>query len=50
MANIQSFASEILGVIGPLGENLDFFSTFKFGIQKFWSLKPKKSSYTQSEL
>ena len=30
---MQSFTSQILGVVGTLGENLDFFSLLGFDIQ-----------------
>ena len=33
IANIQSFASQIFGVVGPLEENLDFFSPLGFDVQ-----------------
>ena len=33
IANIQSFTSQIFGVIGPLGENLDFFSPLGIDVQ-----------------
>ena len=51
IVNIQSFISQFFGVVGPLGENLDFFSLL--GFDKFKQIlitKPNKSSCTQSEL
>ena len=33
IANIQSFTCQSFGVVGPLGENVDFFSTLAFRIQ-----------------
>ena len=33
IANIQSFTSQIFGDVGPLGENLDFFSPMGFHFQ-----------------
>ena len=33
IANIQSFISQILGVVGTLGENLDLFSLLGFDVQ-----------------
>ena len=50
-ANILSFTSQIFGVVGPLGENLDFFSPLGFDVQTNSDHKTqKKSSSTQSEL
>ena len=34
IGNIQSFTSQIIGVISPLAENLDFFSPLEFDIQR----------------
>ena len=33
IANIQSFTSQIFGVVGRLGENLDLFSPLGFDVQ-----------------
>ena len=33
IANIQSFTSQILGVVGILGENLDLFNLLGFDVQ-----------------
>ena len=33
IAIIQSFTSQIFGVVGPLGENLDFFGPLEFDVQ-----------------
>ena len=33
IANIQSFISQIFGVVGPLGENLDLFSPLGFDVE-----------------
>ena len=33
IANIQSFTSQIFGVVGPLGENLDFFNPLEFDVK-----------------
>ena len=33
VVNIQSYTSQIFGVIGLLGENLDFFSPLEFDVQ-----------------
>ena len=33
IANIQSFISQIVGVAGPLGKNLDFFSPLRFDVE-----------------
>ena len=34
IGNIQSFTSQIFGVVSLLGENLDFFSPLRFDTQK----------------
>ena len=34
IGNIQSFTSQMFGVVSPLGENLDFFSFLGFNIQR----------------
>ena len=39
---MQSFTSQIFGVIGPLGENLDFFSPLGVDVQTNSDIKPKK--------
>ena len=33
IANIQSFTSQIFGVVGPLKENLDNFSPLRFDVE-----------------
>ena len=33
MANVQRFTSQIFGVVGPLGENLDFVCPLGFYVQ-----------------
>ena len=50
IASIQSFTSQIFGVVGPLGENVDFFGSLGFDFQTNSDHKTKKSSSTQSEL
>ena len=48
IANIQSFTSQILGVVGILGENLYLFSLLGFDVQtKFWSQSPKNKLFTR---
>ena len=52
IANIQSFKSQMFGVLGPLGENLDFFGPLGFDVQtnpdqkapkiKFYSVRALK--------
>ena len=41
--NIQSFTSQIVGVVGPLGENLDFFSPLGFDVQTNSDQKTQKN-------
>ena len=50
IANIQSFTSQIFGVVGPLGENLDFLVCWDLTFKQILITKPKKSSSAQSEL
>ena len=50
IANIQSFTSLIFGVVGPSGENLDFFTPLGFDVQTNSDHKPKKSSSTLKTL
>ena len=50
IANIQSFTSQICGVVGRLGENFDFLVRLDLTFKQVLSTKPKKSSFTQSEL
>ena len=42
IAYIQSFTSQIFGVVSPLGENLDFFSPLGFDVQTNSDHKPPK--------
>ena len=42
IANIQSFTSQIFGVVGPLAENLDFFSPLGFDVQTNSNYKTQK--------
>ena len=47
IANIQSSTSQIFGIVGPSGENLDFFSPLGFDFQTNSDHEtPKKSSST----
>ena len=50
IGNIQSFTSQIFGVIGPLRVKLDFDSPFGFDVQRNSDLLLQKSSSTQSKL
>ena len=50
IANIQSFTSQIFGVVGPLGGNLDFFSPLGFDVQTDSDQNTPKSSSAQPEL
>ena len=42
VANIQSFTPQIFGVVGPLGENFDFFSPLRFDVQMTSDHKKQK--------
>ena len=50
IANIQSFTSQIFGVVGPLGENIDFLAFWDLTFKQILITKPPKSSSTRSEL
>ena len=41
IANIQSFTPKIFGVVGPLGENLDFFNCWDLTLKQILITKPK---------
>ena len=42
IANIQSFTSQIFGVVGPLAENVDFFSPLGLDVQTNSDQKTQK--------
>ena len=46
-ANIQSFTSQIVGAVSPLGENLDFFNPVGFDVQ-FLVTSPKNRALLRS--
>ena len=50
ISNNQSLISQILKVVGPLGEKFKFFSPLGFKIQSNLIWKLQESSSTQSEL
>ena len=60
ISNIQSFTSQIFGVVSPLGENLDFFGPLGFDTQrnsdhetpkiKFYSVKALKCNLNDKNL
>ena len=50
IANIQGFTSQFFGVVGPLGENLNFLVSWDLPFKQILITKPKRSSSTQSEL
>ena len=41
IANIQSFTSQIFGVVGPLGENLNFLVRWDLTFKQILSQNPK---------
>ena len=46
---MQSFTSQIFGVVGPLGETLDFFSPLGFDIQTNSDHKTQKNQAVLSQ-
>ena len=47
---MRGFISQIFGVVGPLGENLDFFSPLGFDVKTNSDHKTQKSSHIPCEL
>ena len=43
IANIQSFTSQIFGVVGPLEENLDFLVSWDLTFKQILITKPTKN-------
>ena len=50
IGNIQSFTSQIFGVVSPLGEKLDILVHWDLKFNDILIMKPQKSSSTNSEL
>ena len=50
ITNVQIFTSQIFGVIGPLGENFDFFSPLKFDVQTNSDHKTQKNQALLSQI
>ena len=50
IANIQSFTSQIFGIVGPLGENLNSLACWDLKFKQILITKAKKPSSTQSDL
>ena len=50
ISNNKSFVSQILKVVGPLGENLIFSVSLDLKFKAILIMKPQKSSSNQAEL